>query len=144
MLRSNVADWSPEDLWRDYIQLTEAEAAFHIHKADLAIRPVRHQKEHRVQAHILVCFLGYVLWKTLAASCRQAGLGDGPLRVFAALSEIALGRRGAPDQIRDGDPQALHQPADRASTDLASAPRPEPAQRTRTSGNVVETRQYRR
>jgi len=90
VLRSNVTDWSPEDLWRAYIQLTEAEAAFHIHKSDLAIRPVWHQKEHRVQAHILVCFLSYVLWKTLAASCRQAGLGDEPRRVFETLSEIAL------------------------------------------------------
>jgi transposase len=90
VLRSNVTDWSPEDLWRAYIQLTEAEAAFHVHKSDLAIRPVWHQKERRVQAHILVCFLTYVLWKTLAASCRQAGLGDEPRRVFEALSEITM------------------------------------------------------
>jgi len=90
LLRSNVTDWSPEDLWRAYIQLTEAEAAFHIHKSDLAIRPVWHQREDRVQAHILVCFLAYVLWKTLAARCRQAGLGDEPRQVFEALSEIAL------------------------------------------------------
>ncbi len=90
VLRSNVTDWSPEDLWRAYIQLTEAEAAFHIHKSDLGIRPVRHQKEDRVQAHILVCFLAYVLWKTLAASCREAGLGDEPRQVFEALSEIAM------------------------------------------------------
>ncbi len=90
MLRSNVTDWSPEDLWRAYIQLTEAEAAFRIHKSDLAIRPVWHQKQHRVEAHILVCFLTYVLWKTLAASCRQAGLGDEPRQVFEALSEIVL------------------------------------------------------
>jgi len=90
VLRSNVTDWSPEDLWRAYIQLTEAEAAFRVHKSDLAIRPVWHQKEHRVQAHILVCFLTYVLWKTLAAGCRQAGLGDEPRQIFESLSEIAL------------------------------------------------------
>ncbi len=90
VLRSNVTDWSPEDLWRAYIQLTEAEAAFRVHKSDLAIRPVWHQKEDRVQAHILVCFLTYVLWKTLAASCHQAGLGDELRQVFEALSEIAL------------------------------------------------------
>jgi transposase len=90
VLRSNVTDWSPEELWRAYIQLTEAEAAFHIHKSDLAIRPVWHQRQDRVQAHILVCFLTYVLWKTLAASCRQAGLGDEPRQVFEALSEVAL------------------------------------------------------
>jgi hypothetical protein len=43
-----------------------------------------------VQAHILVCFLAYVLWKTLEAQCRQAGLGDEPRQVFRELSEIAL------------------------------------------------------
>jgi transposase len=90
VLRSNVTDWSSEDLWQAYIQLTEAEAAFRIHKSDLSLRPVWHQKPERVQAHILVCFLAYVLWKTLGATCRQAGLGDEPRQVFEALSEIAL------------------------------------------------------
>jgi transposase len=88
LLRSNVADWSDEELWRAYIQLTEAEAAFRIHKSDLALRPIWHQKEDRVRAHILVCFLAYVLWKTLAALCRRAGLGDEPRRVLAELSEL--------------------------------------------------------
>ncbi len=90
LLRSNVADWSAEDLWRTYIQLTEAEAAFRIHKSDLRIRPIWHQKPERVQAHILVCFLAYVLWKTLAQRCRQAGLGDEPRKVFAELQQISL------------------------------------------------------
>jgi len=90
LLRSNVTDWTPEELWRAYVQLTEAEAAFRVHKSDLQIRPVWHHQEHRVGAHILVCFLAYVLWKTLAASCRQAGLGHEPRQVFEELSEIAL------------------------------------------------------
>jgi transposase len=90
LLRSNVVDWPPEELWRAYIQLTEAEDAFHIQKSDLRIRPVWHQKPERVQAHILVCFLAYVLWKTLEAQCRQAGLGDEPRKVFSEISEIAL------------------------------------------------------
>ena len=90
LLRSNVADWSAEDLWRTYIQLTEAEAAFHIHKSDLCIRPVWHQKPERVQAHILVCFLAYVLWKTLAQYCRQAGLGNEPRKVLDELKQIGL------------------------------------------------------
>lgn len=90
LLRSNVADWSAEDLWRTYIQLTEAEAAFHIHKSDLRIRPVWHQKPERVQAHILVCFLAYVLWKTLAQCCRQAGLGDEPRKILDELKQIGL------------------------------------------------------
>ena len=90
LLRSNVADWSAEELWRTYIQLTEAEAAFRIHKSDLRIRPVWHQKTERVQAHILVCFLAYVLWKTLGQRCRQAGLGDEPRKVLAELQQIGI------------------------------------------------------
>lgn len=88
LLRSNVTDWSDEDLWRAYMQLTEAEAAFRIQKSDLRIRPIWHQKQDRVLAHILVCFLAYVLWKTLAALCRQAGLGDEPRRVLDEMAEI--------------------------------------------------------
>jgi transposase len=88
LLRSNVSDWSAEALWQAYIQLTEAEAAFRIHKSDLSLRPIWHQKQDRVLAHILVCFLAYVLWKTLAALCRQAGLGDEPRRVLDELKEI--------------------------------------------------------
>jgi transposase len=90
LLRSNVTDWSAEELWRAYIQLTEAEAAFRIHKSDLDLRPVWHQKQERVEAHILVCFLAYVLWKTLAQTCRTAGLGDEPRKVFEELSKVAL------------------------------------------------------
>jgi len=90
LLRSNVTDWSGEELWRAYMQLTEAEAAFRIHKNDLALRPVWHHLERRVQAHILVCFLTYVLWKTFGRWCHQAGLGDEPRKVFAELEQIAL------------------------------------------------------
>jgi transposase len=88
LLRTNVLDWTDEELWKTYMQLTEAEAAFRIHKTDLSLRPIWHQKEERVLAHILVCFLGYVLWKTLGQLCRQAGLGDEPRRVLDELAEI--------------------------------------------------------
>ena len=88
VLRSNVRDWSDEDLWRAYIQLTEAEAAFRIQKSDLSIRPVWHHQEDRVRAHILVCFLAFVLWKFLGQLCQKAGLGDEPRRVLAELSEL--------------------------------------------------------
>ena len=90
LLRSNVTDWSGEELWQAYIQLTEAENAFRIHKSDLHLRPIWHQKEHRVQAHILVCFLAFVLWKTLAQLCRHAGLGDDPRTVLSQLRQIEL------------------------------------------------------
>jgi transposase len=90
LLRTNVSDWTDEQLWKAYIQLTEAENAFRIHKSDLSLRPVWHQKEDRVRAHILVCFLSYVLWKTLGQMCKRAGLGDEPRRVLAELSEIRM------------------------------------------------------
>jgi transposase len=90
MLRSNVRDWSPEELWKAYIQLTEAENAFRIHKSDLSVRPVWHQKDERVQAHILICFLAYVLWKTLGRLCHKAGLGDEPRKVLWELAQLKL------------------------------------------------------
>lgn len=90
LLRSNVSDWNEEELWKAYIQLTEAENAFRIHKTDLSLRPVWHQKEDRVLAHILVCFISYVLWKMLAQKCKQSGLGDEPRRVLSELSDIRL------------------------------------------------------
>ncbi len=90
LLRSNVTDWSDEELWRAYMQLTEAEAAFRIHKSDLSLRPIWHQKQDRVLAHILVCFLAYVLWKMLGQMCHKAGLGDEPRRVLEELGEIRV------------------------------------------------------
>jgi hypothetical protein len=88
LLRSNVSDWSAPELWRAYMQLTEAEAAFRIHKSDLSMRPIWHQKKERVQAHVLVCFLGYVLWKTLSQLCKAAGLGDEPRKVLDEIGAI--------------------------------------------------------
>jgi transposase len=88
ILRTNVRDWSAEELWRTYIQLTEAEAAFRIHKSDLSIRPIWHQKAERVQAHILVCFLAYVLWKTLEQWQRRAGLGNSPRTILEEIGRI--------------------------------------------------------
>jgi len=75
LLRSNVADWKAEDLWKAYMQLTEAEAAFRIQKDELRLRPVWHQTAERVQAHILECFIAYVLRKTLEAWSQRTGLG---------------------------------------------------------------------
>jgi transposase len=88
LLRTNVHDWTDEELWKAYIQLSEAESAFRIHKTDLQLRPIWHQKEDRVDAHLLVCFLAYVLWKTLGGLCQRAGLGSESRRVLSELSEI--------------------------------------------------------
>lgn len=67
-----------------------SEAAFRIHESDLQIRPVGHQRADRVRAHILVCFLAYVPWKTLGQMSRMAGLGDEPRKVFEELAEISM------------------------------------------------------
>ena len=88
VLRTNLRDWSSEALWRTYIQLSEAEAAFRIHKSELSIRPIWHQREDRVLAHILVCFLAYVLWKTLEQWQSRAGLGNSPRTLLQELAAI--------------------------------------------------------
>lgn len=88
LLRSNVSDWSAEELWRAYMQLSEAEGAFRIHKSDLSLRPIWHQKPQRVKAHVLVCFLAYVLWKTLGQLCKSAGLGDEPRKVLEEIAKV--------------------------------------------------------
>src|SRR5256884_7141049 len=65
LLRTNLQADSAEEMWSKCMQLTEAEASFRALKSELSIRPLFHQKEPRVKAHVLVAFLGYALWVTL-------------------------------------------------------------------------------
>lgn len=88
ILRSNIADWDDEKLWKSYIQLTQAEAAFRIQKDQLTIRPIWHQKEKRVEAHILVCFLAFAMWKTLEMWQEKSGLGNSPRTILEEFSRI--------------------------------------------------------
>ena len=88
LLRSNIDDWSDQQLWKAYIQLTQAEAAFRIQKDQLKVRPIWHQREDRVQAHILVCFLAFVLWKSLEMWQQRAGLGNSPRTILEELARI--------------------------------------------------------
>jgi transposase len=88
LLRSNIDDWSDHQLWKAYIQLTQAEAAFRIQKDQLNVRPIWHQREDRVQAHILVCFLAFVLWKSLEMWQSRAGLGNSPRTILEELARI--------------------------------------------------------
>jgi transposase len=90
LLRSNIDDLPPVDLWKAYIGLTQAEAAFRIQKSDLKLRPIWHQQRERVKAHLLVCFLAFVLWKTLGNICASAGLGDEPRRIVDEIAQIML------------------------------------------------------
>jgi transposase len=104
LLRANLTDTDAATLWKRYIQLTEAEWAFRITKDELEIRPIWHHREDRVLAHILVCFLAYVLWKTLAGWMRRAGLGDAPRTLIDELAKIKSGDVVLPAEPRGGRP----------------------------------------
>jgi transposase len=104
LLRTNLAETDPATLWKQYVQLSDAEWAFRITKDELKIRPVWHQKQERVEAHILVCFLSYVLWKTLAQWMRGAGLGDAPRTLVDELAKIKSGDVVLPTQEKHGEP----------------------------------------
>jgi transposase len=88
LLRTNLEGESGEELWTKYIQLTEAEAAFRALKSELSIRPLFHQIEPRVKAHILVAFLGYALWVTLKHLLRRNHSELSPARALTLLSTL--------------------------------------------------------
>jgi transposase len=102
VLRTNLVDMAAPELWKHYMQLVEAEWAFRIAKDELRLRPIWHQREDRVQAHILVCFLAYVLWKTLAQWMRPSGLGDAPRTVVSEFAKIQSGDVVLPTRSADG------------------------------------------
>jgi len=104
LLRTNLVETDPATLWKRYIQLTEAEWAFRITKDELAIRPVWHHGADRVKGHILVCFLAYAMWKTLAQWMRGAGLGDAPRTVLEEFARIKSGDVVLPTRDPDGRP----------------------------------------
>ena len=90
-LATNIVDWTPGDVWKAYIQLTDVEDAFRMQKWQLEMRPIRHQKEDRTQAHILICFLAYVLWKVMEQWQSQAGLGNSPRTMLEELGHVDSG-----------------------------------------------------
>jgi transposase len=90
LLRTSLKGESPEVLWRYYVQLVEIEAAFKTLKSDLAIRPIRHQIEARVEAHIFVAFLAYCLTATLTQRLKVYAPGLTPRAVLAKLSSIMM------------------------------------------------------
>jgi transposase len=88
LLRTNCTETDPAKLWRWYIQLTQAEAAFRTVKSDLGLRPIYHQKTERVEAHLLVCFLSLALWRSLEMWMRSKGLGSSARKLVAAFSTV--------------------------------------------------------
>jgi hypothetical protein len=90
LLRSNLCDRDPADLWQFYIQLTEVEAAFKNLKDDLQLRPIYHQLEHRIEAHIFVAFLAYCLHVTLKARLNPLAPGLTPRAVLDKFAAIQM------------------------------------------------------
>jgi hypothetical protein len=88
LLRTNLPPSEPEQLWKSYIQLTEAEAAFRALKSELAIRPIFHQLERRTKAHVLVAFLGYALWVTLKHLLKAKQSPLSPARALATAATL--------------------------------------------------------
>jgi transposase len=88
LLRTNLTVNGAADLWKKYMQLTEVEAAFRTLKSELAIRPLFHQLEKRVKAHVLVAFLGYALQVTLQHLLKRSGSEYSPAQALKRLAEI--------------------------------------------------------
>jgi hypothetical protein len=86
LLRSNLTDTDPSNLWTFYVQLTQVEEAFKNLKEDLALRPIHHQLEARVEAHIFIAFLAYCLHVTLGRRLRDLAPG---LTARAVLEKFA-------------------------------------------------------
>ena len=89
-MRTNLQDDDPTHLWRLYIQLTEVEQAFKELKGDLAIRPIYHQLDHRIEAHIFVAFIAYCLQVTLKQRLRALAPGLTPRAVFDKLKAMQM------------------------------------------------------
>jgi transposase len=145
LLRTNLVAEDPAVLWDRYVQLTQIEAAFKCLKSELGIRPIHHQLEHRVDAHILVAFLAYCLTVTLKHRLRMHAPGLTPRAVLEKLAGIQMldvsfpttdGRRLIMPRYTEPDPEQallLHhlslvlpqQPPPRITTSASSAPFPQ-------------------
>ena len=90
LLRTNVAAADAAKLWRQYIQLTEVEAAFRVLKGELVIRPIWHWVAPRVEAHVMVAFLGYALWVALRQKLKASAPGLTPWQLLDQLGRIQL------------------------------------------------------
>ena len=90
LLRTNLTGQDPSQLWTFYVQLTEVEQAFKELKHDLAIRPLYHQLEHRIEAHVFVAFLAYCLQVTLKHRLRQRAPGLTPRAALEKFKTIQM------------------------------------------------------
>ena len=90
LLRTNLTEEDPAKLWEYYLQLTEVEQAFKELKGDLSLRPIHHQLDHRIEAHIFISFLAYALQITLKARLRQSATGLTPRAVLEKFAAVQM------------------------------------------------------
>jgi transposase len=90
LLRTNGTQQAPDQFWRQYLQLTDVEAVFRTLKSELDVRPIWHRIQRRVEAHILVAFLGYCLWVALKQKLKAAAAGLTPAQALHQLKQILL------------------------------------------------------
>lgn len=90
LLRSNMAPVDPRILWRQYVQLTEVEEAFRALKSELRIRPLWHRIDRRVEAHVMVAFLGYALWACLRQKLRRVAGSITPARALEIMQSVLM------------------------------------------------------
>jgi len=102
-------------LWKQYIQLVDAEWAFRISKDELELRPIWHQHQDRVLGHILVCFIGYAMYKALAGWMHSSGLGDSPRELLEEMKLIQSGDVVLPTRNADVRPFRTSSPPSRLS-----------------------------
>ena len=91
LLRTNMTGKDSQHLWRQYTQLTDVEAAFKTIKDKLDMRPIWHHNARHVLTQFLICFLAYVLWKTLTQWMKRSQMGDAPRTVLDELKRIKSG-----------------------------------------------------
>ena len=114
-LRAHWTGCDPARLWQTYVQLTEAEAAFRTRKSEVKVRPIWHWTEPRVEAHVLVAFLGYGLWVCLKKKAERSAPSLTPWQILDQLGRLARVEVGF--ELRDGRRMCLPR-----------RPPPEPAQ----------------
>ena len=90
LLRTNCSQQAPDLFWRQYLQLTQVEEAFRTFKSELNLRPIWHRLQRRIEAHILVAFLGYCLWICLKQKLKAAATSLTPAQVLHQLKQILL------------------------------------------------------
>jgi transposase len=90
LLRTNIKSDDPAELWKQYVQLTEVEAAFRTLKSNLAVRPIWHSTPQRVEAHIMIAFLGYCLWVCLKHTLRMSAPSLTPWQLLEMFRQVQL------------------------------------------------------